>query len=778
MAAFATPAVCLQLWSHGNIAYDNKLELAVSIAGRSRSPPARYVPMSPSPCSRRSLPAAPPPMLQLAAVALLILSAIATAAAKGQQAAPPMALPGCPDKCGNITIPYPFGTKDGCYFSPGFFISCNLSTTPPSATASGVIMKSGTGYYLGNQDNPVAVSNNDTRGFWILGLVDIDVAGGVARVAAPVSSDCSTNGTYHSISFFGISVNLSDVFLFSATRNALVGVGQSVQARLSGVVTGAGNYSATCTSTIDTPAAARNGSCLGLGCCSAELSPELGRISVNMKPQSNGMSPEMGKTTPCTYAMVVDKSWYSFSAQDLYGYNVFDEKFPDGVPLVLDFAIRNESCAGGLPAPTACRSGNSVCVNATQGPGYLCKCREGYDGNPYLPNGCQDIDECMLRDMNADLRERYPCHGIYKNRIGGYDCQCQLGMKGDAKNGTCTMLLPVPAMVALFGIIGVTSVVTIVVLLKLLLEEKTKTREFFLKNGGPTLEKVNNIKIFKKEELKPIIQTRNVIGKGGFGEVYKGLLDNQLVAIKKSINVDKSQEKQFANEIVIQSRVIHKNIIKLIGCCLEVDVPMLVYEFAPNGSLDDILHGNNKVRLSLDMRLSIAAGAAEGLAYMHSKTSNTILHGDIKPGNILLDENFDPKISDFGISRLIAIDKSHTKYVIGDMGYVDPIYIQSGLLTKQSDVYSFGVVLLELMTRKKTALGDNRSLVNTFLDACAQDTRPIELFDTDIVVKKDMEILRNLCTIISQCLRLDVNKRPEMTEVAEQLQRLKKAHRI
>lgn len=110
--------------------------------------------------------------------------------------------------------------------------------------------------------------------------------------------------------------------------------------------------------------------------------------------------------------------------------------------------------------------------------------------------------------------------------------------------------------------------------------------------------------------------------------MYKGLLQNQLVAIKKSINVDKSQEKQFANEIIIQSRVIHKNIVKLIGCCLEVDVPMLVYEFVPQGSLHDILHGIKKMSLSLGTRLNIAAGAAEGLSYMHSKTSTTILHGE------------------------------------------------------------------------------------------------------------------------------------------------------
>ncbi|KAL6638911.1 hypothetical protein ACP70R_023547 [Stipagrostis hirtigluma subsp. patula] len=735
--------------------------------------------MSPSTCPLRSLPPPLPLMLQLAAVALLSLSATAVAAGKHHGARPPpMALPGCPDKCGNITIPYPFGIKEGCYFDFDFYIGCNLSTTPPSATVSGVLMENMTiSYHLDNQGNPVPVVNNDDK-FWTTGLIDINVAEGVARVTAPVSSDCSVDETYRSISLFTMNLgfNLS-VFRFSATRNVLVGVGQNIKARLSGkITTSSGNYSANCRSMVDTPSLVRNGSCLGLGCCREELSPGLHSITVSVIPHTNSKLPERGKINPCSYAMVVDKSWYSFSTEDLYGYKS-DNKFTGGVPLVLNFAIKNESCpAGGQPAPSACRSSNSVCVNATQGPGYFCKCRDGYDGNPYLTDGCQDIDECTLRDVNANMREMYPCHGICKNRIGGYDCQCKLGMKGDAKNGTCTILFPMPATAATFGIIGVTSVVAIVVLLQLLLEEKRKTREFFLKNGGPTLEKVNNIKIFKKEELKPIIQIQNVIGKGGFGEVYKGLLDSHLVAIKKSINVDKSQEKQFANEIIIQSRVIHKNIIKLIGCCLEVDVPMLVYEFAPNGSLDDILHGSNKVDLNLEMRLNIAAGAAEGLAYMHSKTSEAILHGDIKPSNILLDENFTPKISDFGISRLIALDKSHTKYVIGDMGYVDPVYIQTGLLTKKSDVYSFGVVLLELMTRKKTALAEDSSLVTSFLDACKQEKGAIEFFDNDIIVEKDMEILHNLCSIISECLSLFVDKRPETTDVAERLERLKKAN--
>ncbi|KAF8712756.1 hypothetical protein HU200_028525 [Digitaria exilis] len=334
--------------------------------------------------------------------------------------------------------------------------------------------------------------------------------------------------------------------------------------------------------------------------------------------------------------------------------------------------------------------------------------------------------------------------------MGGYDCQCKFGTKGDGKNGTCTTMFPLLAVATTLGVIGTASIVVILVLLRLLALQKRKMREFFVKNGGPILEKVNNIKIFKKEELKPIIQKSNVIGKGGFGEVYKGILDSQVVAIKKSINVEESQEKQFANEIIIQSRVIHKNITRLIGCCLEVDVPMLVYEF---------------MSLSLDKRLNIAAGAA-GLAYMHSKTSTTILHGDIKPSNILLDNDFTAKISDFGISRLIAIDKTHTNFVVGDMCYMDPIYLQSGLLTKQSDVYSFGVTLLELLTRKRDDFGGNGRLAKAFPDAYKEGKGAIELFDID-----------ELARLIVECLNLDVDRRPEMIDVVERLETMKRSHR-
>ena len=325
------------------------------------------------------------------------------------------------------------------------------------------------------------------------------------------------------------------------------------------------------------------------------------------------------------------------------------------------------------------------------------------------------------------------------------------------------------------GTIGFLLGTAVVVFVVLLLKEKRKMRDFFVKNGGPILQEVKNIKIFKKEELKPILKKSNIIGQGCFGEVYKGHLENQLVAVKKPINIDVAEKEQFANEVIIQSRIIHKNIVKLIGCCLEVDIPMLVYEFVSKGSLHDILHGSKRVPLDLNMRLCIAAESAEGLAYMHSKTTSTILHGDVKPANILLDDNFVPKISDFGISKLIAKDKEqHTNNVIGDKSYMDPVYLQTGLLTKKSDVYSFRIVLLELISRTKATYSDNNSLVLCFRDAHKNRRRASELFDDEIAITGDLEDIDNIVEIAVDCLNPDVHQRPEMTDVAERLLMLKR----
>uniref|UniRef100_A0ACD5WLN9 Uncharacterized protein n=1 Tax=Avena sativa TaxID=4498 RepID=A0ACD5WLN9_AVESA len=720
--------------------------------------------------------------------ALLLLLLLVAAEQAEQQQQPPITLPGCPDRCGDTPIPFPFGTKPGCFLD-GFEITCNNTYHPHRAflALAGSSQHISEIYYKVGLYNSVKKVNHENTG---IELMEISVANGSVRAYGLVSSLCNVNISDYLAKYQNIALGERSPFLLSVARNVLVGVGWRVEPRIMSYLWSAHHnttyeFSLACLSNlIGMPSflqLATNGSCTSRGCCQAAL-PEKAPLT-DFRIRFNFYDDPMWLTNPCSYAMVVETGWYNFSTPDMYGFQVLPRRYPRGVPFILDFSIRDKDGAGACPAEGqppppgyACVSGNSYCANTTGAAGashgYVCRCLDNYDGNPYIANGCQDIDECKFRD-------KYPCStdGICKNKLGGYDCPCKPGMKGDGIKGTCTDKFPLVAKVIIGGIAGI-FVVAALLFLILLHKEKQKTIEFYKKNGGLTLEKAKIIKLFKKEDLDPILKSSNFIGKGGFGKVYKGLLGNEEVAVKKPISGSILENEQFANEVIIQSQVIHKNIVRLIGCCLEVDIPMLVYEFLCNGSLEQILHGNNKVPLTLCRRLSIAAESADGLAYIHSKTNTKILHGDVKPANILLDSNFVPKISDFGISRLIARDKQHTGSVIGDMSYVDPVYLQTGLLTEKSDVYSFGVVILELISRKKSKHSDGSSLVNNFLEAHKNEKKGTELFDNEIAVAGDMEILDSLVVIAVECLNLDVDKRPSMIEVAERLLILSRSRKL
>ncbi|KAE8786919.1 Protein kinase domain containing protein [Hordeum vulgare] len=211
--------------------------------------------------------------------------------------------------------------------------------------------------------------------------------------------------------------------------------------------------------------------------------------------------------------------------------------------------------------------------------------------------------------------------------------------------------------------------------------DKTKWR---LKNN-------HNIKYFSEDEIKRITSNYSTkLGNGAFGEVYKGVLDDdQWVAVKKYICLDSQQE--FAKEVIIHSQINHKNVIRLVGCCIDENAQMMVLEHASNGNLSDRLHCDDNP-ISLATRLNIAIECAEALNCMHSMY-NPVIHLDIKPSNILLGDDFHAKISDFGISRLLLRDNiESTINVKGCIGYMDPAFTQEGCLTVKSDVYSFGVL--------------------------------------------------------------------------------------
>ncbi|CAN6306442.1 unnamed protein product [Urochloa humidicola] len=287
-------------------------------------------------------------------------------------------------------------------------------------------------------------------------------------------------------------------------------------------------------------------------------------------------------------------------------------------------------------------------------------------------------------------------------------------------------------------------------------------------------------KRFSKTEIEKITgKYKTKVGQGAFGKVYSGTLeDGSVVAVKVFDHNDSKMRECLAKEIIVHSQINHRNVTRLIGFCMEEDALMMVTEYIPNGNLSDLLHQDVRP-ISLDTRLRIAMECAGALAYMHLQMYTHVIHGDIKPANILLSENFNAKISDFGISRLVNTDASlYTMHVIGSIGYIDPLFVRTGRLTPKSDVYSFGIVLLEMFTRKKIKTGnEGLSLVDGFIQGLSKGFRRVrEMFDAEISDGNNSKILDGIAKLISECLSLEIVKRPEIANVAERLQALRKAH--
>ncbi|XP_060670603.1 LOW QUALITY PROTEIN: putative wall-associated receptor kinase-like 16 [Ziziphus jujuba] len=291
-------------------------------------------------------------------------------------------------------------------------------------------------------------------------------------------------------------------------------------------------------------------------------------------------------------------------------------------------------------------------------------------------------------------------------------------------------------------------------------------------------------KIFKEEELKRATlnyDVSTIIGRGGFGTVYKGFLaDKKLVAIKKSKIVDQNQTEQFINEVIVLSQINHRNVVKLLGCCLETEVPLLAYEFVPNGTLFEHIHDENKAsNLPWEVRLRIAAETAEALSYLHSAASTPIIHRDFKSSNILLD-NYTAKVSDFGASRLVPLDQTEVATMVqGTLGYLDPEYLHTNQLTEKSDVYSFGVVLVELLTRRKALSFDRpeqEKLAKYFLYSLGEG-RLFEVLESNIKKEENYEQIKEVAELAKRCLNLRGDDRPSMKEVAMELEGLRKAQK-
>ena len=296
---------------------------------------------------------------------------------------------------------------------------------------------------------------------------------------------------------------------------------------------------------------------------------------------------------------------------------------------------------------------------------------------------------------------------------------------------------------------------------------------------------IEKTRIFISRELEAATDGFNesrIVGQGGQGTVYKGILaDGRIVAIKKS-KVDKSLLEQFINELVIVSQVNHRNVVKLLGCCLETEVPLLVYEFIPNGTLFNLIQNDNEAEsfpFTWSLRLKVATEVAGALAYLHSGLTIPVFHGDIKSTNILLDEKYTAKVSNFGASLSIAIDKTHmTTRVQGTFGYIDPEYFRSSQITDKSDVYSFGVVLLELLTRQKPipSRGEGEDvylgLAQRFQTSMEENSLPT-ILDPQIIDQTNEGEVIAVAKLAQRCIDWDGRRRPTMKEVSIELENIK-----
>lgn len=267
------------------------------------------------------------------------------------------------------------------------------------------------------------------------------------------------------------------------------------------------------------------------------------------------------------------------------------------------------------------------------------------------------------------------------------------------------------------------------------------------------------------------LSEKYIIGYGASSTVYKCVLKNcKPVAIKKLYSHYPQSLKEFETELETVGSIKHRNLVSLQGYSLSPSGNLLFYDYMDNGSLWDLLHGHaKKKKLDWDTRLKIALGAAQGLAYLHHDCSPRIIHRDVKSSNILLDKEFEPHLTDFGIAKSVCASKSHTStYVMGTIGYIDPEYARTSRLTEKSDVYSYGIVLLELLTGRKAV--DNESNLHHLILSKATNNAVMETVDPEITATcKDLGEVKKVFQLALLCTKKQPGDRPTMHEVTRVL---------
>ncbi|KAL3715444.1 hypothetical protein ACJRO7_007218 [Eucalyptus globulus] len=667
---------------------------------------------------------------------ILFLMVSLTVQASG--AAPRLAKPSCAETCGNVTIPFPFGIGPGCFGDDGYEIVCQQNYKTPILKKFGLrVLSISLPTFRPGGDGMIKVS------------LPVDYLNASCQGITPVSLEGSK-------------------FFFSQRWNIFILVGCDTKAAVTSTKSDGTVFTSTITGCRSTCAGTNTNiswysACSGRdGCCQITLPLNLQNFSVDIK--------EEGGQRGCKYALLAAKSWFLRSGVT----GLYDLRVKDTVPVALQWGIQNDTDYSRELLDKSMRS-DAVTWSTSSLPYLECWCQRGYHGNPYLIEGCQDIDEC--EDSNI-------CPGIGStcvNKQGWHDCV-------DGRKKAKFILIGVGAGVGalLLGLF----LWRLYIYMKKRKEIKLKEK-CFKRNGGLLLESelsspqgnVEKSKLFNSKDLEKATDNFNedrILGQGGQGTVYKGMLtDGKIVAIKKSKVIDEGKVEQFINEILILSQINHRNVVKLLGCCLETEVPLLVYEFIPNGTLYQYLHDpNEEFHVSWDTRLRIATEISGALFYLHSAASIPIYHRDIKSTNILLDEKYRAKVADFGTSKTVSLDQTHvTTLVQGTFGYLDPEYFQSSQFTDKSDVYSFGVVLVELLTGQKPISSlreqEGRSLATYFIISMEQN-HLFDIVDSQVLKEGKKEDIAVVANLARRCLHLNGRNRPTMKEVAMELEGIRK----
>ncbi|XP_027088452.1 wall-associated receptor kinase-like 22 [Coffea arabica] len=628
----------------------------------------------------------------------------------------PMAKPGCNGTCGGVTIPYPFGVGRGCALNEFYTINC---TDVVDDSANGLKP------YLALV--PQSVSKFPVQ------VLEISLSDQTVTIYVTAFPICSDQGQAYEI----ITRYLPDGsrFFFSAEHNKLTLVGCCNVLLTS--APDSPEILAGCTSTCTSKQVT---GCYGLNCCQASIPYHLDSFGINITASQN-FAPRT-----CAYALLVDQKW---KFQSYFGPTT-DRFFP----VVLSWALQNYS---DIDAISGCSTkSRSLDIGSSNISAYYCECKAlgddtwSYHINPYLDGACRNA----ISQIRGSRRHRIAA--VVGSGVGA----------------------GIPLLIIIYLIAHRR--------VRRIQNNKRKEKVFrrMLQQQLST-EDIQNTKLFTADELSKATDGFNqnrILGQGGQGTVYKGMLtDGRIVAIKKGKNVGKSRFEEFVNEMVILSQVNHRNVVKLLGCCLQTEVPLLIYEFVPNGTLHNLIHSQNddEFPFTWNLRLRIATEIAGALAYLHSDISVPILHRDVKSSNILLDEKYIGKVSDFGTSRSIEVDKTHlTTRVKGTFGYLDPEYFRTSQYTDRSDVYSFGVVLVELLTRRKPISSIQTeedhvgvSLVESFLKSMNQNSL-MTILDPELDERNEEEVIL-VAELAQRCLNSNGKARPTMKETHRELERAK-----